>query len=276
VRTPISLLFLLVLLGSTFSITAQHSNTHNLFWVGLTVSDAINSKLKWEVSVQRRSQNPADSKSKLFESLQYSSYSVSLQYRVNTHFKISVSPFGYYKSWLLNVVPADEELAPIREYRWWGKLDYETKSRFFNYLNRYSFEFRNRDLERNNDYQPGWRMRYMTRVERAVGAQLRKPVTFVLYDEIFVRMDRRHAFDQNRLYGGLYYEVLPHMKTTLGFMYGIQDRNFGEAVDHVRTIFVGLSFDNVCSRIAKRIKPAKTTTSRAVPGVHHAFAGKRA
>lgn len=255
-RTPISFLFVLVLLGSSFSITAQHSNSHNLFWFGLTFSDAINSKLKWEASVQRRTQNPAYSKSKLFECPQYAGYSISLQYRMNTHAKISVSPFGYYESWLLNVVPADEDLPPIKEYRWWGKIDYETKSRFFNYLNRYSLEFRNRDLERNGDYQTAWRMRYMTRVEKPVGRQLRKPVTFVLYDEIFVRIDR-HAFDQNRLYGGCYYEVLPHMKTTIGYMYGIQDRNFGEAIDRVRTIFVGLSVDNLSGQFAKRTKPAK-------------------
>lgn len=255
-RTPIRLLFLFVLLASSFYIKAQTQNTHRLFWAGLAFSDMINGKLKWEASVQRRTQNSAESKADLFDKPHFASYSVMLQYRLNPNLRVSVAPFGYYESYLLNVKRSDEQLPPIKEFRWTARLEHEAKGRYVNYINRYSLEFRNRDIHRNDDYQQSWRIRYMAKLEKPLKNRLRNPVTFILYDEIFIRFDHT-VFEQNRLYGGCNYQIGPNVKTSLGYIYGYQDRNFGEAFDRVNTFWLSLSFDNVGTQLAKRLRPLK-------------------
>lgn len=239
------------------SAIAQTRSTHNLFWFRLNLSDTINSKLKWEFYIQRRTQNGSDNKSNIFKSPQFESYWVWLHYSLNKNVKLSVSPFGYFESYILNVKPSDEDAPPIKEFRFSTRLDHETKGRYFNYTNRYNLEYRWRDLLNDNNYQPNWRVRYMARLEKPVSGILPRPITFVLYDEIFIQFGKAvknnpNVFDQNRLYAGFNYEVLKNVKTSVGYIYGFQERNSGKDFDNINTFWIILNFDNVFSQFVKR------------------------
>jgi len=169
---------------------------------------------------------------------------------------VSISPFGYFESYVLNVKPTDEDLAPIKEFRWSVRLEHETKGRIVNYSNRYNVEYRWRDLLNNNNYQPNFRVRYMARLEKSVTGIFSKPVSFVLYDEIFLQFgkavkDNPNVFDQNRLYLGFNYEILKNVKTSVGYIYGFQERNSGKDFDNINTFWVVLNFDNIFSQFAR-------------------------
>lgn len=246
-----------IIVVSASSTLAQQTNSHNLFWFRLNLSDTINSKWKWEAWVQRRTQSPPDSKSNVFDLPQFESYWLWLNYSLNNNVRIGVSPFGYFESYILNVAPSDKELPPIKEFRWTIRLDHQTKGRYFNYINRYNLEYRNRDLLNNGDYQPNWRFRYMVRLEKPVRNVLPKEVTFILYEEVFIQYGKAvksnpNIFDQNRVYGGFTYEVLPNVRTTIGYVYGYQARNSGKEFDQINTFWVILNFDNLFSQFAGR------------------------
>jgi hypothetical protein len=231
----------------------QQRSSHNLFWFRLNLSDTINKRIKWEALIQRRTQNSSESKAGLFDTPQFESYWLWVNYSLNKNVKVAFSPFGYFESYVLNVKPSDESLPPIKEFRWAARLDHETKGKYFNYINRYNLEYRRRDLLNNNDYQPNWRVRYMVRFEKPVNNLLPKPITFILYDEAFIQFGKAvrnnpNVFDQNRLYGGFSYEVLRNVKTTVGYIYGYQERNSGQDFDHINTFWVILNFDNVFSQ----------------------------
>ena len=253
----LSIIVILFLCLAWSSTQAQNRNTHNLFWFRLNLSDTITEKLKWEVYVQRRTQNGSDDKANVFKAPQFESYWVWLHYSLHKNVKVSLSPFGYFESYILNVKPSDEEALPIKEFRFSARLDHETKGRYFNYLNRYNLEYRWRDLLNNNNYQPNWRVRYMARLEKPIKGIFSKPVTFVLYDEIFLQFGKAvrnnpNVFDQNRLYGGFNYEIFKNVKTSVGYIYGFQERNSGKDFDHINTFWVVLNFDNLFSQFAKR------------------------
>lgn len=250
------LLFCICLYLAGLSLHAQQRTTHNLFWLRLALSDTITTKLKWEVYIQRRTQNGSDNKSNIFKAPQFESYWLWLHYSLRKNIKVSVSPFGYFESYVLNVKPSDEEMPPIKEYRFSARLDHETRGRYFNYINRYNLEYRWRDLLNNNHYQPNWRVRYMARLEKPVNGILPRPVTFVFYDEIFLQFgkavrDNPNVFDQNRVYLGFNYELLKNVKTSVGYIYGFQARNSGEEFDHINTFWVVLNFDNLISQFLK-------------------------
>lgn len=247
---------LLVCIASASTLNAQQTSSHNLFWFRLALSDTINSKIKWEALIQRRTQNSAESNANIFDNPQFESYWFWMTYTVNKNMKLAVSPFGYFESYVLNVKPSDEDLPPIKEFRWAARLDHETKGRYFNYINRYNLEYRSRDLLNNGRYMQNWRARYMARLEKPVKNMLPRPVTFILYDEIFIQFGNAvkgnpNIFDQNRLYGGFSYEILPNVKTTVGYIYGYQARNSGEDFDNINTFWVILNFDNLFTQFLR-------------------------
>lgn len=245
------------LFAISFSIQGQQRTTHNLFWFRLNLSDTISDKLKWEVYVQRRTQNGSDNKSNIFKSPQFESYWLWLHYSLNKNVKLSLSPFGYFESHVLNVKPSDEALPPIKEFRFSTRLDHETKGKYFNYINRYNLEYRWRDLLNNNNYQPNWRVRYMARFEKPVKGILPRPVTFVVYDEVFIQFGKAvksnpNVFDQNRLYAGINYELLKNVKISVGYIYGFQERNSGKEFDNINTFWIILNFDNLFSQFKEQ------------------------
>lgn len=250
------IIIIVLALFSALQMLAQQTTTHNLFWFRLNLSDTINSRLKWEAIIQRRTQDSSHPKSNAFATPQFESYWLWFTYSLSKNVRIGVSPFGYFESYVLNVKSSDENQPPIKEYRWTVRLDHETKGKYFNYINRYNLEYRNRDLLNNGDYEPNWRFRYMARLEKPVKNILPKPITFILYDEVFIQYGRAvknnpNVFDQNRLYGGFNYEILPNVKTTIGYIYGYQARNSGKEFDQINTFWVILNFDNLFSQFVK-------------------------
>jgi hypothetical protein len=99
----------------------------------------------------------------------------------------------------------------------------------------------------------------MAKLEKSVHGLLshRKPVTFQLNDEVFLQFgkavhNRPNVFDQNRIYLGFNYELLKNFKTSLGYLYGFQERNTGDEFDNVNMLWVVLTFDNVFTQFRRK------------------------
>jgi hypothetical protein len=257
VRSTILVFFFLVSCAS--DVNAQQRYTHNVSWFRLALSDTITSRIKWDAWIQFRRQNTAGDKSNFVAAPQVSAYWFWLQYSLTKRVNIAVSPFCYFETHALNVNPGDEDRPSVKEFRWLLRADHTTPLGFVNLINRCNLEYRSRDLQNNGDYRQNWRVRYMLRFEKPVRNLLPRPVTFILYDEVFLHYgeavkNNASAFDQNRLYGGFNYEVLPNVRTTLGYIYTIQMRTSGEEIDDINTIFFILTFDNLFSQIKHKSK----------------------
>ncbi|MGY3212505.1 DUF2490 domain-containing protein [Mucilaginibacter sp. HD30] len=240
------------------TVCAQR-NSHNLFWGRLALADTLNSKIKWEVFLQKRTQNNYAGDPNIFNSDQFKSYWFWFHYTLNKNVKLSVSPFGYFESFVLNNSKPDAAIPPIKEFRWAGRIEHETKGKLFNYSNRYNLEYRLRDLKNNGEYLSNWRVRYMIRLDKPVLNVLSKtkPVTFTVYDEVFLQFgdavkNNPNVFDQNRIYAGASYEVVRNIKFSLGYIYGFQARNSGKEFDDINTYWAILTFDNLISQFKRR------------------------
>ena len=240
------------LLFITLGCFAQRT-THNLFWGRLALADTINSKLKLELYLQKRTQNNGSGDHNIFNSNQFLSYWFWVNYAATKNITVSVSPFGYFESYILNNSSLDAEKLPIKEYRFCARVEHMNRGKYLNFANRYSFEFRNRDLLNDGDYKQNLRVRYMARLEKPVRGILPKPLTFTISDEIFLQFggavkNNPNIFDQNRLYGGAAYEVMKNVKLTVGYIYGYQERNSGEEFDHINYLWVILTLDNLVTQ----------------------------
>lgn len=250
------LLFLALLFVS--SIAYAQNYHHNVFSLGLTLADTINQRTKLELSLQKRTQNTALDHN-FFKSSQLNSVLVWLNFTVSKNSKISVSPFAYYENFPLIAKVNDENLSPVKEYRFSVRYTNDRRSRIVDYGNRYSVEYRVRDLKHDGIYRSNFRMRYMAKLEKSVHGLLshRKPVTFQLNDEVFLQFgkavhNRPNVFDQNRIYLGFNYELLKNFKTSIGYLYGFQERNTGDEFDNVNMLWVVLTFDNVFTQFRRK------------------------
>lgn len=84
-----------------------------------------------------------------------------------------------------------------------------------------------------------------------------KPVTFILYDEIFLQFGKAvrnnpNVFDQNRIYLGANYEILENVKATIGYIYGYQERNSGREFDNINMFWVIINFDHLITQFLKK------------------------
>ena len=231
----------------------QHYN-HSLFWFRLAISDTINNKLKWEVYLQKRSQTLPPIDNNIFATPQFNSVWVWFNYNITQRLKASVSPFGYFESFMLNTKPSDANFAPIKEFRWAVRVEHETKG-VLNFSSRYTLEYRWRDLHNNGEYLSNWRIRYMAKLEKPVKGILSKtkPITFILYDELFLQFGKAvqnnpNIFDQNRVYIGASYEPVRNIKLNVGYVWGFQARNSGKEFDNINTYWVILTLDNFISQ----------------------------
>ena len=251
------LLCSLLLIG-TFAF-AQNFH-HNVFSLGLTLADTINQRTKLELSLQKRTQNTPLEKSNLFKSSQLNSVLFWLNFAISKSSKVSVSPFGYYESFTLNAKPNDENLPPVKEYRFSARYTNDQHNRFVDYGNRYTVEYRVRDLKHDGIYKSNFRLRYMAKLEKSLSGVLshRKPLSVQLSDEVFLQFgkavhNRPNVFDQNRVYLGLNYEVFRNFKTALGYFYGFQERSSGDEFDNVNMFWLVLTFDNLFSQFRQKI-----------------------
>jgi len=250
--------FLLVLMLMPLAAISQQHYTHQLSWLRLTVSDTISSKLEWQLSIQRRSQNNHSTDPNIFHSFQFEGYSLSFEYSVSEKFGIAVMPLGFYRSHTLNIVPTDWERPSTKEWRSNIQLSYETNARYFTLLNRLSMDYRRRDFAGSDHYLNNWRLRYMLRFEKDVLGIFSdvKPVTFTIFDEVFFQSgeavkNNKYLFDQNRLFGGASYEIFRNTTLTLGYAYGFQIRPSGDQCDYINSYYAALTFDNLFSQFSK-------------------------
>ena len=242
---------------------AQEEYHHNVVWGRLALTDTINKNLRWEVFLQHRRQNTEQTNWNVLSANQFTSYWFWLHYTLTPTTRLSLSPIGYFKSWVLIAQPSDIEKEPINEWRVSARVEQETKGRYFNVFNRYGLEYRQRDLLNNGIFQPNWRVRYMLRFEKPLRLPLLKnPITAVINDEIFIQFGKAvrknpNIFDQNRLYAGLNYPFNRHLRASLGYVWGIQSRISGKEIDYYNFLWAVLTIDNI-SGLFKRNRKTRT------------------
>jgi hypothetical protein len=231
---------------------------HNTFWGRVVLSDKIGEKIKWDLYLQDRTQNDAEDKLNIFKHHQLTSYWLWLHYQVNKELRVSVTPFCYFNTIALFPQPLELGNRGIKEFRWAAQLEHTQKLKYFSFANRYSLEYRYRDLHEANVFVTNYRMRYRAKLERPLNKK-GKPLTAIVYDEVFLEFgkavrDSPATFNQNRLYAGLSYEVIKNIKLNLGYMYLIQERPTGKAYDISNTIWGIVTFDNLFSQFVKKKK----------------------
>lgn len=244
----------MIICASTF---AQNSHSHGVFWGRLILADTINSKFKWEIYLQKRTQSVGTGN--IFAAPHFLSIWPWLNFKLNSATKISLSPIGYFDSHVFYDKAEDVKPEGVKEYRVSLRLENEQKLRYFNYSNRYSLEYRMRDLAYNGDYQPNWRARYQLRLEKPLFNVLskEKPLSVFVSEEVFVQFgeavrNNPNIFDQNRISIGAGYEVIKNVKFSASYLNIIQQRISGKDVDHADALWVVLTFDNLFSQFKRK------------------------
>ena len=243
------------------SIYAQKQHSHGVFWGRLILADTITSKLKWELYLQKRTQSVGTGN--IFEAPHFISLWPWLNYKLTPNTKVSLSPIAYFDSHVFYDSPEDVKPEGVKEYRVSARLENEQKLKFFNYSNRYSLEYRMRDLAYNGDYQPNWRARYQIRLEKPLPGVLSKdkPLSVFVSEEVFIQFGKAvknnpNIFDQNRISLGAGYEVFKNVKLSASYLNIIQQRISGKDIDNAHALWVVLAFENLFSQFKK--KPGMT------------------
>ena len=260
-RKGIIVCFILSLVIISSGAKAQHVNHHNVVWGRLALGDTINKRIRWEFYLQDRHQNTKDGSFNAFKAPQFKSYWLWFTYAFNPSLRLSISPFGFMKSWTLISYPNEVDRPEVNEFRWAVRLDQDQKFKRIVYGNRYSVEYRKRDLANNGEYLPNWRIRYQARIEKPLKFRgLNRPLSLVFSDEVMLQFgyavrNNPNVFDQNRLYGGFTYGVAKNVKFSLGYIYQIQQRSSGKEFDQANILWGILAFDNVFSQFKKKPLP---------------------
>lgn len=250
------LLWLTFACGTVTAQTVHHS--HNVFWGRIVLGDNITPKLRTELWVQKRTQD-TESSTSMFDSPQYDSYWLWFSYNVKSNLKVSISPFGYFKNYILYTQPSDLDRSPVKEFRYCLRLEHEVKLPVVNYSNRFSLEYRMRDLVGAGSYDPNWRLRYMARFEKQILGEWLKghSLSLVAYDEVMVQFGKAvrenpSIFDQNRLYAGVSYSLFKNIKVAPGYLFTVQQRPSGDVFDYINTFWVVVTFDRVVSQFLQK------------------------
>lgn len=235
----------------------QQIYRHGVFWGRLVLADRISDQLKWELYVQKRTQNIPEHKN-IFGGPHFFSLWLWFNYQATDELKVSFSPIGYFDSNLFFTNPDDAGTPGVKEIRWSARAEVE-KKRWLNYSNRYSVEYRMRDLQHDGRYRPNWRVRYQLKFEKPVKGILseKKPVSFSVSDEIFIQFGKAvrgnaNVFDQNRMAAGLGYEFLAGMKINVSYLNIRQQRINGKDFDHAHALWVVLTIDNLLRRFGNK------------------------
>jgi hypothetical protein len=236
---------------------AQKTNNHGVFWGRLILSDTINSRLKWELYLQKRTQSAGTGN--ILAEPHFLSIWPWLNYKLNNNTKLSLSPLGYFDSHVFYNNTYDVKPEGVKEWRISARLENEQKLKWFNYSNRYSLEYRMRDLTYDGNYQPNWRVRYQAKLENPIKDVLSKdkPLSVFVSDEVFIQFGKAVAnnpniFDQNRLNIGASYEVVKNVRVTASYLNILQERISGKEIDQAHTIWVVLAFENLFSQFKKK------------------------
>lgn len=250
-------LILLVFTVVSIKTFSQNTRQHGVFWGRLILADRINDKWKWELFVQKRTQNIPGHKS-IFGALHYNAIWFWLNYRINKNLKLYLSPIGYFDSYAFLTKAEDVDLPGVKEFRFSARLEQELKGRVVNFSNRFTVEYRRRDINFNDVYIPNWRLRYMARLEKPVKGILRndKPVAFFIGDEVLVQFGKAvknnaSIFDQNRASAGFSLEVVKNIKTSFAYLNIFQQRASGKSFDDANALWAVVTFDNLFSQFKK-------------------------
>jgi hypothetical protein len=167
-------------------------------------------------------------------------------------------PLGYYRSHILNVLPSDCDAPSSTEWRSNIQLWHELPIRHFILFNRVAMDYRRRKFPGADQFRNNWRVRYMIRFDKEIFGIFSdtKPVTFTLFDEVFLQFgdavkNNNTIFDQHRLYAGAAYEILHCTTLSVGYAYGFQVRPSGDQYDDINSYYLALSFENFISKFSK-------------------------
>lgn len=252
-RSVFVLLTVIAFNASGQALTRYH---HNTFWGRIAFSDHLGPKSGWEVYIQKRTQNDEADKLNIFKHHQLASYWLLLHYQVSDDLRLSVTPFCYFNTIPLFPPPAGNGGRGIREFRWAVQAEQTQKLKYFNFSNRYAIEYRVRNLQEEEDYISNYRVRYRARIEKRIKKEGRA-LSLILYDEVFLEFGKAikaspAIFNQNRLYAGFSQEVMKNVKFNLGYMYLVQLRATGKAIDQSNTLWAILTFENVFTQFRKK------------------------
>jgi hypothetical protein len=236
---------------------AQKTYDHGVFWGRLILADTINSKFKWELYLQKRTQNTGTNN--LFEAPHFFSVWPWLSYNLSKATKVSFSPVGYFNSHLFYNNTDEVKDSGVKEYRTSLRVENEQKLQLFNYSNRYSLEYRMRDLKYNGNYLPNWRARYQLKFEKPLRNILAKdkPLSVFVSNEVFIQFgyavkDNPNVFDQDRINVGAAYEVVKNIKISASYLKIIQSRISGKEFDDANALWVIITFDNLISQFKRK------------------------
>ncbi|HEY0057301.1 MAG TPA: DUF2490 domain-containing protein [Pedobacter sp.] len=252
-------LFVSILVLFSLGVSAQKVYNHGVFWGRIILTDTINSKLRWELYLQKRTQNTSSKSANIFAAPHFISIWPWLSYKITKNTKVSLSPIAYFDSHLFYNSPQEVKPEGVKEYRASLRLETEQKMKLFNYSNRYSLEYRLRDLRNVDQYKPNWRVRYLFKLEKPISNLLssEKPLSVFTSNEVFIQFgnavkNNPNIFDQNRINVGAGYEVFKNVKLSASYLKIIQQRISGKEIDNADALWVVVTFDNLFSQFRRR------------------------
>ena len=111
-------------------------------------------------------------------------------------------------------------------------------------------------MAEENVFEPNYRVRYRAKIERPL-KKGEHELRAVIFDEVLLEFGKAvknspAIFNQNRLYIGISYNVTANTKLNLGYVYLVQERASGKALDISNVLWTSLMFDNLFSQFIGR------------------------
>lgn len=250
-KAPLTIILFFI---SILACPAQKTYHHGVFWGRIILADTINSKIRWELYLQKRTQDAGTNNP--FAAPHFFSVWPWLSYSLSKATRVSLSPIGYFDSHLFYNNLDEVRAEGVKEYRISMRVENEQKLKIFNYANRYGLEYRMRDLKYNGNYLANWRARYMLKFEKPLFniVSKDKPLSVFLSNEVFIQFgeavkDNPNVFDQDRISFGVSYEVIKNVKVSTSYLKILQSRISGKEFDDANALWVILTFDNLFSQL---------------------------
>ncbi len=195
-------LIIFIVLISASSAFAQESNLGN--WLIYIGSKKINSKLNLHHEIQHRNYNALGDLEQLL-------IRTGLGYNLSENNNNLLFGYGFIASENYNV---SGEKIGLKEHRIFQQFVTKQNAGRFFWSHRYRFE--QRFIEDN--YR--MRLRYFLNLRIPLNTTSIEPGSIYVsaYDEIFMDVNKDTAFDRNRLYGGVGYQVNKSLKLEMGYM----------------------------------------------------------
>jgi hypothetical protein len=238
-----------------FHSYGQTTRNHGVFWGRVLLTDRLADHWKWELNLEKRTQNVPGEKS-IFGVRYIENVRAWIHRSFPDSLRLSVSPFAYFHTHSFLTDPGDIGQPATPEFRWTVRLDHVHPLRRLYLINRYTLEYRRRDLNNDEVFLPNWRARYMARVERPVAGILpdHKTVLFFIADEVMLQFGKAvrrnpNVFDQNRIIAGASLPVIRNVSASVSYLNIIQQRNSGREFDVAHAAWIILTFDNLFSQL---------------------------